>query len=81
MLSVRGCLRDWRIGAQASPNHEALLSKLGVQLGGPSGMVWGLMARRRGISSHGGMSRSWLCQKWKPLDIAGTTSQLLNLVK
>jgi len=58
MLSINGYLRDWRIGAQASPNHEALLSKLGVQLRGPSGMAWGLMTERHGFSSYGGITLS-----------------------
>ena len=37
-------------------------------------LVWGLMAGGRGSASHGGvtLSRGWLCQKWKPLDIPGT---------
>ena len=33
--------RTWRIGAQASPRHEHLLSELGVQLGGPFGLALG----------------------------------------
>ena len=44
ILSIRGCLRVWRIGAQASPSHEPFLSELGIQLGGPFGLAWGLMA-------------------------------------
>ena len=35
MLSVRGCLWDWHVGAQVSPSHEPPLSELGVQLRGP----------------------------------------------
>ena len=37
-------------------------------------LAWGLMAGGRGFASHGGvtLSRGWLCQKWKPLDIPGT---------
>ena len=74
MLSIGGCLRVWHIGAQASPSHEPLLSELGIQLGGPFGLAWGLMAGGRGFASHGGatLSRGWLCQRWKPLDISGT---------
>ena len=32
------------------------------------------MAGGRGFASHGGitLSRGWLCQRWKPLDIPGT---------
>ena len=87
MLSIGGCLRVWCIGAQASPSHEPLLSELGIQLGGPFGLAWGLMAGGRGFASHGGvtLSRGWLCQRWKPLDILGThlhsATQLLNEVK
>ena len=74
MLSLGGCLRVWRIGAQASPSHEPLLSELGIQLGGPFSLAWGLMAGGRGFASHGGvtLSRGWLCHRWKPLDIPGT---------
>ena len=49
-------------------------------------LVWGLMAGGRVFASHGGvtLSRGWLCQKWKPLDIPGThphlVTQLLNPV-
>ena len=37
-------------------------------------LVWGLMAGGHWFASHWGatLSRSWLCQKWKPLDILGT---------
>ena len=37
-------------------------------------LAWGLMAGGRGFASHGGvtLSRGWLCQRWKPLDIPGT---------
>ena len=64
MLSIGGCPRVWRIGAQASPSHEPLLSELGIQLAGPFGLAWGLMAGGRGFASHGGatLSRGWLCQ-------------------
>ena len=58
MLSLGGCLRVWRIGAQASPSHEPLLSELGIQLGGPFGLAWGLMAGGRGFASHGGATLS-----------------------
>ena len=73
---------DYR--AQASPSHEPLLSKLSGQLKGPFGMAWGLMVGRCGFTSHEGitLSRGWLCQKWKPMDILGThlqyAMQLLN---
>ena len=48
-------------------------------------LAWGLMAGGRGFASHGGitLSRGWLCQRWKPLDIPGThlhsAMQLLSL--
>ena len=58
MLSIGGCLRVWCIGAQASPSHEPLLSELGIQLGGPFGLAWGLMAGGRGFASHGGVTLS-----------------------
>ena len=37
-------------------------------------LTWGLMAGGRGFASHRGvtLSRGWLCQRWKPLDIPGT---------
>ena len=37
-------------------------------------LAWGLMAGGRGFASHRGvtLSRGWLCQRWKPLDIPGT---------
>jgi len=37
-------------------------------------LVWGPMAGGHRFASHGGitLSRGWLCQKWKPLDILGT---------
>ena len=37
-------------------------------------LAWGLTARRRGFTSQTGvtLSRGWLCQKWKPLDMPGT---------
>ena len=47
-------------------------------------LAWGLMAGGHGFASHGGvtLSRGWLCQRWKPLDILGThlhsTMQLLT---
>ena len=36
-------------------------------------LAWGLMAGGRGFASHGGitLSRGWLSQKWKLLDIPG----------
>ena len=74
-LSIGGCLRVWCIGgAQASPSHEPLLSERGIQLEGPFGLAWGLMAGGRGFASHGGvtLSRGWLRHRWKPLDIPGT---------
>ena len=58
MLSIRGCLRDWHVGAQASSSHEPLLSELDAQLGGPFGMAWGLMAEGHGFTSHGGITLS-----------------------
>ena len=71
MLSVGGCLQAWCIGAQASPSYEPLLSELGIQLGGPFALVWGLMAGGHWFASHGcvTLSRAWLCQKWKPLEL------------
>ena len=48
-------------------------------------LAWGLMAGGRGFASHGGvtLSRGWLCQRWKPLDILGThlhsATQLLTI--
>ena len=37
-------------------------------------LAWGVMAGGCGFASHGGvtLSRGWLCQKWKPLDIPDT---------
>ena len=37
-------------------------------------LAWGFMAGGHGFASHGDitLSRGWLCQKWKPLDILGT---------
>ena len=37
-------------------------------------LVWGLMDGERGFASHGvvTLSRGWLCQRWKLLDIPGT---------
>jgi len=45
-----------------------------IQLGGPFGLAWVLMAGGHGFASHGGvtLSRGWLCCRWKPLDIPGT---------
>ena len=49
-------------------------------------LEWGLMAEGHAFASHGSvtLSRGWLCQKWKPLDIQGThlheAMQLLNPV-
>ena len=49
-------------------------------------LAWRLMAWRCRFTNHGGitLSRGWLCQKWKPLDIPGThphlaTHLLINL--
>ena len=71
MLSVGGCLQVWSIWAQASPSYEPLLSELGIQLGGPFGLVWGLMAGGHWFAGHGCLTlcRAWLCQKWKPLEL------------
>ena len=47
-------------------------------------LAWGLMAGGRGFASHGGvtLSRGWLCQRWKPVDIPGihlhSATQLLS---
>ena len=40
-------------------------------------LACGLMAGGRGFASHGGvtLSRGWLCQRWKRLDIPGTHLQ------
>ena len=40
----------------------------------PVPLAWGLMAGGRGFASRGAvtLSRGWLCQRWKPLDIRGT---------
>ena len=37
-------------------------------------LAWGLMSGGHGFASHGGvtLSRGWLCQRWKPLEIPGT---------
>ena len=37
-------------------------------------LAWGLIAGGHGFDSNGGitLSRGWMCQKWKPLDIPGT---------
>ena len=37
-------------------------------------LAWGFMAGGHRFASHGDitLSRGWLCQKWKPLDILGT---------
>ena len=37
-------------------------------------LVWGLTAGGCGFAGYGGvtLSRGWLCQRWKPLDIPGT---------
>ena len=71
MLSMGGCLQVWSILAQASPSYEPLLSELGIQLGGPFGLVWGLMTGGHWFAGHGcvTLSRAWLCQKWKPLEL------------
>ena len=50
-------------------------------------LAWGLMAGGHGFASHGGvtLSRGWLCQRWKPLDIPGThlhsVTQLLIILQ
>ena len=50
-------------------------------------LAWGLMAGGRGFASHGGvtLSRDWLCQRWKPLNIPGThlhsVTQLLIILQ
>ena len=83
MLSIGGCLRVWRIGAQASPSHEPLLSELGIQLVGPFGLAWGLTAGGRGFASHGGatLSRGWLCQGGSPWTSRAPTSTSDAVVK
>ena len=53
MLSIGRCLQVWCMGAQASPGHEPLLPELGIQLGGPFGLAWGLMAGGRVCQSWG----------------------------
>ena len=37
-------------------------------------LAWGLISGGCGFASHGAvtLSRGWLCQRWKPLDIPGT---------
>ena len=50
-------------------------------------LAWGLMAGGHGFASHGGvtLSRGWLCQRWKTLDIPGThlhsVTQLLIILQ
>ena len=44
-------------------------------------LSWGLMGGGCGFASHGGvtLSRGWLCQRWKPLDIhLHSATQLLT---
>ena len=55
-------------------HHEPLLSELGVQLGGPFGLAWGLIVGGREFASHRGvtLSRGWLCKRRRPLDTPGT---------
>ena len=53
--SIRLRLRVWPLGARASPSHESLLRALEPWLGGPFGLVWGLMAWLRCCASHGGI--------------------------
>ena len=76
ILSIGGCPRVWCIGAQASPSHEPLLSELGIQLGGPFGLAWGLMAGGRWFANHGGvtLSRGWPCQGGSPWTSRAPTS-------
>ena len=56
------------------PSHPLILPLLNQCDGCLVPLVWGLMAGGRGFDSHGGvtLSRGWLCQRWKPLDIPGT---------
>ena len=56
------------------PSHPLILPLLNQCDGCVVLLAWGLMAGGRGFDSHGGvtLSRSWLCQRWKPLDIPGT---------
>ena len=48
-------LRVWPFGARASPSQEPVLRALAPWLGGPFGLVWGLMAGLRCCASHGGI--------------------------
>ena len=45
-------------------------------------LAWGLMAGGCRFASYGGvtLSRGWLCQKWKPLDIPGTHLHSVTVV-
>ena len=45
-------------------------------------LAWGLMAGGCRFASYGGvtLSRGWLCQKWKPLDIPGTHLHYVTVV-
>ena len=54
--SIRLRLRVWPLGARASPSHESLIRALELWLGGPFGLVWGLMAVLHSCASHGGIS-------------------------
>ena len=56
------------------PSHPLILPLLNQCDGCLVPLAWGLMAGGRGFASHGGvtLSRGWLCQRWKPLDIPGT---------
>ena len=51
--SIRIRLRVWTLGARASPSHDSSLRALEPWLGGPFGLVWGLMAGLRCCASHG----------------------------
>ena len=46
-------------------------------------LAWGLMAGGHWFASQRGitLSRGWLCQKWKPLDIPAPTSTKRRVVK
>ena len=45
-------------------------------------LAWGLMAGGCRFANYGGvtLSRGWLCQKWKPLDIPGTHLHYVTVV-
>ena len=62
----------------AFPSSQLLCFAFGLCINQGHGslfqLVWELMAGRHRCTSHGGvtLSRDWLCQKWKALDILGT---------